>query len=188
MAWDNVKIPSNGGDILKLESGKKYRLRIIGEPFVYQSEFNGNPSTRYAMTVWNQEEKAAQILMLPAGAFREVLGYAQNVDDWGDPELYDFVIAKTGSGLETRYTLQPSPKKNDLPDEDKKAVEAIDLKEVLNRLPSVTFAYAASEAGEDPFPKLSVKDGIQKGTLPHQDVVIEDINEDEPINLDNIPF
>lgn len=182
MSWDNIKIPSSG-DILKLESGKKYRLRIVGEPWVYQSEYQGNPSTRYAMAVWNQEVKAAQILMLPGGAFRQVLDYAQNTEDWGDPELYDFVIAKTGAGLETRYTLQPSPKKGELDPESKAAVEAINLDESLHRLPSVTFAYKASEVGDDAFPKTS---SVSPQKTTKDDVIME--VGDEPINLDDIPF
>lgn len=174
MAWDNIKAPSSGGDILKMESGKAYRVRIIGEPYVYQSEYEDKLSTRFAMTIWNQDEKAAQILLLPAGAFRTILGYANNEEDWGDPEMYDFLVKKTGSGLETRYTIQPSPKKTPLQTNDKAAVAAIDLADVLANLPSVSMAHKASEMGENPFPK------------PHKDIVVTDI--DEPINLDNIPF
>lgn len=187
MAWNDIKVPSGSGDILKLESGKQYRVRIVGEPYVYQSEFDGKLSTRYAMTIWNQETKEAQILMLPAGTFREILGYATNEEDWGDPEMYDFVIKKTGSGLETRYTIQPSPKKEALSDEDKALVTAIDLGEVLKRLPSVNLVFKASEMGEDSFPKVSKKEAHPSKTIKAEDVVIEDIS-DEAIDLSDIPF
>lgn len=165
MAWNDIKMPSNGGDILKMESGKAYRVRIVGEPYVYQSEFEGNPSTRYAMAVWNQDEQTAQILLLPGGAFRQILEYAQNEEDWGDPEQYDFVIKKTGSGLETRYTIQPSPKKTPLLDAEKAAVTAIDLADVLAKLPSVTAAYRASEVGETPFPRANAADDEEAPSL-----------------------
>lgn len=184
MAWNNIKIPSSGGDILKLESGKSYRVRIIGEPYVYASEFEGKPSTRYALAVWNETDNAANIMLLPPGAFGEILGYAMNEDDWGDPEQYDFVIKRTGTGLETKYSIQPSPKKAELDKDKREAVEKINLEEVLNRLPSVRFCMKASEAGEEPFPKTKQIELSET----KKDVVIEDIPDDEPINLEDIPF
>lgn len=187
MSWNDIKMPSNGGDILKLESGKAYRVRIVGEPYVYQSEFEGKLSTRYAMTIWNQDEKAAQILLLPAGAFRSVLEYAQNEEDWGSPEDYDFVIKKTGSGLETRYTIQPSPKKAPLQDDEKAAVTAIDLADVLSKLPSITMAYKASEMGENAFPHNTPAWDELKAKKQGEDTVAP-MNPDDNISLDNIPF
>ncbi len=32
-------------------------------------------------------------------------------EDRGDPKEYDITINKTGDGMDTKYTLQPSPKK-----------------------------------------------------------------------------
>lgn len=186
MAWNNIKVPTSGGEILKPESGKSYRVRIVGEPYVFQSEYEDKLSTRYAMTIWNQDEKAAQILLVPGGAFREILGYAQNEDDWGDPEAYDFVVKKTGSGLETRWTIQPSPKKTPLLDNEKEAVSAIDLAEVLAKLPSVTHAYKASEMGENPFPKSGKElfdEARAKRLSAHSDEPLPDYQEDDHSSL-----
>jgi hypothetical protein len=179
VGWNDIKMPSSGGDILKLESGKAYRIRIVGEPYVYGSEFEGKPSTRYAMAVWNETDSIPNILMLPPGAFSDVLGYAMNEEDWGDPEKYDFVIKKTGTGVETRYAVQPSPKKNDLDKDKRDQVEKINLEEVLSRLPSVTFYAKASDA-ESGVTKTKVQ------PTQTQDEVIEP--GDDPINLNDIPF
>jgi hypothetical protein len=32
-------------------------------------------------------------------------------EDWGDPREYDLTITKKGEGLETEYSVQPSPQK-----------------------------------------------------------------------------
>jgi hypothetical protein len=32
-----------------------------------------------------------------------------NNEDWGDPHEYDITVSRTGSGLETKYQVHPSP-------------------------------------------------------------------------------
>lgn len=179
MAWNEIKMPSSGGDILKWQNGKSYRLRIIDEPYVYSSDFNGKPSTRFAMLAWNETDKMANIIMLPPGAFGEILGYANNEEDWGNPEDYDFVISKTGVGLETRYAIQPSPKRNKLAEEKLEAVRKINLADVLDRLPTVTFYAKASDVEGTHAQKEQIK-GPQTET-------VEDVP-DRPITAEDIPF
>lgn len=171
--WSNFKnLKSGGGEILKLEDGKTYKLRIIGEPYVYQSEFNGDLSTRFALTVYNQTDKKAQIVMLPKGAFGTIFDLVEN-EDWGDPEAYDIAIKRTGAGLETEYSIAPSPKK-EIEKEKKEEVEAITLSEVLSRLPSVQMSFPISQVDPDELlPKKRASKS--KPILDGEEIQIEDI-------------
>ena len=183
--WNNFKMPpNNSGDILKLEDGKPVKVRVIGEPYVYQSDYKGKPSTRFALAIWNQGTKAAQIMMLPKTPFGQIMDLATN-EDWGDPEMYDITVKRTGTGKETEYSVQPSPNKKELSQENKDLVSAIDLKVVLERLPSVQFAIPLSEVDDDYYTKSKE---ATSSTEPQQtqDVVVE--VGDDPINLDDIPF
>jgi hypothetical protein len=142
--WSKYKeIKSGSGDILKPESGKAYKIRVIGEPWVYTSEFQGNISTRFALTIYNQTDGAAQILMLSKTAFGDIFDLKEN-EEWGDPEEYDITMKRTGEKTETKYSFVPSTKKPIEPDK-KAEVEAIVLNDVLSRLPSVQNAYPISD-------------------------------------------
>lgn len=173
--WSNFKvINKGGGDILKPEEGKSYKIRVIGEPWVYSSEFKGNLSTRFALTIYNQTENCAQILLLSKTAFGDIFDLKEN-EEWGDPEEYDITMKRTGEGTDTKYTFMPSAKKS--LEADKRAeVEAIVLDDVLSRLPSV----------QNAFPISQFEPG-KKEVKPSQEVRVEDI-EGEPTNLDGIPF
>lgn len=180
--WDTYKDkmpPAGSGDILKLEDGKAVKLRVFGEPFVYQSEYKGNLSTRFALRVYNQGTESAQILMIPKTAFGMIMDLATN-EEWGDPEQYDISITRTGEGRDTEYSVVPSPNKKELPKEAKEALESIDLGVVLKKLPSVSIAIPLSEADPDFYGSL--------GTQPKQtkDTVVEVDGEEMP--LDGIPF
>ena len=174
--WSNYKkIKTSGGDIFKPESDKPYKIRVIGEPWIYSSEYKGSLSTRFALTIYNQTDKCAQILMLSKTAFGSLFDLKED-PEWGDPSAYDVTMKKTGEDKETRYSFIPSPK---TPlDKDKIAeVEAIVLDEVLSRLPSVQNAFPISQFNQEDVVPSKAK----------ADVVVEDIG-DEPINLDEIPY
>ena len=149
------KIKSGGGDILKPEEGKTYKIRIIGEPWVYQSEFNGKSSLRFALAIYNQTDECAQILMLSKTAFGSIYDLVED-ESWGDYETYDISMKKTGADLETKYSFIPASKTK--LEADKKAeVESIVLDDVLSRLPSVSHAFPLSEFDPEAIEKMMPK-------------------------------
>ena len=142
--WDNFKkIKSGGGDILKPEEGKSYKIRVIGEPWVYTSEYKGNVSTRFALKIYNQTDGAAQIIMLSKTAFGDIYDLKED-ESWGEPSEYDISMKRTGQEKETKYSFVPQPKKP-LEDDKIAEVESIVLDEVLSRLPSVQQAFPISQ-------------------------------------------
>lgn len=172
--WSKFKdIKTGGGDILKPEPGKAYKIRIIGEPWIYVSEYQGTPSTRFALTIYNQTDSQAQILMLSKTAFGDVFELKED-EEWGDPEQYDITMKRTGEGTDTKYSFIPSAKKP-LEASKKAEVEAIILDEVLSRLPSIHQAF--------PISQFDPSDLVNKKTSQLQ---IEDMGDEPP--LDEPPY
>lgn len=156
--------PQSGGLFLKTEPGKTYRLRILDLPAVYTSDFEGKKSTKYAWPVYNHDDEEVQILNKGAQVMTAINALIQD-DDWGDPANYDIKLTHTGSGMDTKYSVSPSPKSLDVPED----VEVPDVAGILNKNPNNS---DVRKLGEQARPK---------------DVVIEDID-DAPIDLEEIPF
>lgn len=178
-AYD-YKPENSGGIYLKLKDGDSVRMRIIGEPVVFDSVFSkeGEPdkvSTRYAWPVYNHDEEKVQVFQGSATVFSAIAALAKD-EDWGDPEKYDIKVSREGSGAsDTRYSVSPSPKSKDLPEE----MEELDVIEKIAASPNnqrVDLLSNVVKAG-----KREEKPEEQK------DVVIDDVDEG-PVNLDDIPF
>lgn len=135
--YADYKIPTQGGSLLKIADGQTVRLRIMSEPAVYQSEYKGNLATRYAWTVWNTDEQAAQILQQSATFYRKIANLAQD-EDWGDPTTYGIKVTREGSDTDTVYHVTPATAKNSLTEEQQAEIGSIDLLAVLERLPSTS--------------------------------------------------
>lgn len=181
--WSNFKnLKGSSGDILKLEDGKSYKIRIIGEPWVYTSQFKEGDdiTTRFALTIYNETEGKAQILMLPKGAFGTIFDLVES-SEWGDPSSYSISVKRTGSGFDTEYTILPSPK-SELDDDKIVEVESIILDDVLSRLPSVQQAFPISQV--DPEQLVSRKKKLPKAkpskSLDAEDIEIEDVDPEMP--------
>lgn len=195
--YDEYQPPaSDGGLFHKFVDGETYRFRLASEPVVFESVFNPGKenetvSTKYAWLAWDVDNKAAKILQLPVTGYKQVAALAVDAD-WGDPAAengYGLTMKRTGTGLETEYTITPSPKRMKLDEYDPAAPEAIsklDIKEILGKNENNHNVFFLSEAVKQPKKALSqtkVLDEVKKS----DDVVIEDID-DKPIDLSEIPF
>lgn len=162
--YASVKVASGqSGDLLKPEIGKPYKFRVIGEAVVYESEFNDpvkgiSVSTNYVMAVWNFTSNQANIWRLPAGAFQQIVDLANS--EWNDPTTFNMVYKKTGTGLETRHSVQPSAGKEEPTAEQASSVEAIDLKAVIEKFPSTSHVFYISEANKEA-PPAAVTDAFE---------------------------
>lgn len=61
----------------------------------------------WAMPVWNYNAKAVQILEVTQSTVREAITALYQSEDWGDPTGYDIIVKKSGSGLDTEYSVIP---------------------------------------------------------------------------------
>ncbi|MFA6314946.1 MAG: hypothetical protein WC648_01070 [Candidatus Paceibacterota bacterium] len=70
----------------------------------------GAVKTFWAFLVWNYEAKRIQILELTQkGIMKTIQSYTKN-PKWGNPKEYDFIVTRTGSGMDTEYAITVNPK------------------------------------------------------------------------------
>lgn len=70
----------------------------------------------WAFPVWNYNDERVQILQLTQATIQRAVRALCDDPEWGDPTTYDLVITRSGSELDTEYTVQPQPRKNLHPD------------------------------------------------------------------------
>jgi hypothetical protein len=173
--YQDYKLPATSGNLLKLEDGKPVKIRIVGEPVVFDSEYKDQMTTRYAWVVWNYREQLAQIFMVPKTAFKQVYELATN-EEWGDPTQYDIAFKRSGTGKDTVWVVQPSPIRSPLAVEALNKTKEVDLKDVLSKFPSISNIYFLSEA-------------VKKPASAQAEVSIEDFGgSTDGVDLSEIPF
>ena len=159
---DNYERPTSSGNYMKYAEGAK-KLRILSAPIIgheywtrdkkpvrSREPFQGVPEDAkledgkfkpkffWALAVWNYAAKAVQVLEITQAS---IIGPIEELianSDWGDPREYDLTINKKGEGLETEYSVQPSPEKP-VPEE------------ALAQLKATQIDLEALYRGEDPF-------------------------------------
>lgn len=113
-----------------------------GVPDDIKTEKNGSVKIVHfwAFVVYNYNAKRIQILELTQkGIMRDMQAYLNN-PKWGKPFDYDFIVHRSGSGLDTEYSLSVNPK---APlDED-----------ILAKYTSTSINLKSLFSGDDPFRK-----------------------------------
>ena len=171
--------PSQSGGFLKIDDGKTVVLRIASEPVIFNSEYKGNTSTRYAWVVYNMDEDSAQIFA-QSGTFFKNLAVFANDDEYGDPTEYNIKVTRNGTETNTTYTIVASPKKSPLTASQKEAVESIDIIKAIQAGPGVSNVFwlndfAAGKTGSLPITQVKEVFEMPAGM-------------DEEIDLSSIPF
>lgn len=122
---------SGGGRYTKIEEGKKAKLRILASPIQGWLRWTVEPKPIrwrkdekepqrhdwkddaaklfWAMPVWNYITDQVELWEVTQKSIRQELVALANNEDWGDPHEYDITVSRTGSGLETKYQVHPSP-------------------------------------------------------------------------------
>lgn len=122
----------SGGNYFKLQEGAN-KFRILTPTITgYELWTDENKPVRYAkypesipgnirpdskikhfwcFVVWNYAQEAVQILELTQSTIQTAINDLVILEEWGDPSNYDITVTRKGEGLETQYTVQPSPHK-----------------------------------------------------------------------------
>jgi len=120
---------------------------------------------------WILDRKDGEIKLAETGySVVKQLGELAMSDDWkfiGAPD-YDVNIKKTGEGLETKYTVMPSPKRSKLTKEEQ---------DIFDKTATPI---------EDIIEKMKEKAGKPSDTIDIDKEGKED--EDDDVNIDSIPF
>lgn len=143
---ENYEPSERGGLFTKIQQGAN-RLRFVGQiltGFVYwntdnkpvrlaaypedmpsdiRPDKNGNMVIKdmWAGLVYNYQTKKVEIFEPTQATIHNALYTLEKNDEWGDLLEYDVTITRKGEGLETEYTVTPSPKA-ELSEGAKKAV------------------------------------------------------------------
>lgn len=167
---------SVGGTYYKPEDGKSVRFRIVSEPVVFDSEYAGKSSTRYAWIMWNLDDNCAQVVVTPITAYRMIAELGRD-EDWGDPleNSYNVKLTRRGTGKQTQWSVSPSIAKEELSDEAKLEIKGINLVSSISASPSASNVEWLRDV---------VSNGSRSETK--KDTTIEDM--DEEIDLNSIPF
>lgn len=167
----------NGGLFLKLADGDKVRLRIIGDPIVYENvdSKSGKETTRYSWPVYNFDEEKVQILSGGATIYNSIAEIAQD-DDFPPLEEQDLKVSRSGSTMQdTKYSVSALPKSLDLPDN----LEELDLVAIQSK----------SEFSRNVQTLQDRVNGVKAAGKPAKDNLPNDDDiDDKPIDLSEIPF
>jgi hypothetical protein len=125
-------------NLTKLQEDKEYKVRFIGEgitgfeawtnqnkPVRFEvlpdelpadirvDEATGNQTAKFFMTgiVWDYESEMFRVFSITQKTVLEQLHKYMKDEDYGDPNGYDIVISKKGSGKDTKYSLLAKPPK-----------------------------------------------------------------------------
>lgn len=155
-------VPVQGGNYMKFKPGDN-KFRIISSPIIgyeWWEEENGNRIPRrvttmreaveigiepikhfWAMVVFDREDSKLKILEITQKSIMKSIKALSKDEDWGNPkgnDGYDISITREGEGMETRYEVNPKPKRELAP-------------EVLKMVKETKIDLSALYRGEDPF-------------------------------------
>jgi hypothetical protein len=111
MGWDDaIKAAQGGGGgsrFLKLASGEKAEIVFLDEPHSWRTTWpDGGTSTRFAFNVWNVGTCELQICEMSTTVFRLVVEARDTYEQHhGGLDKIVFVLKRTGTGKETKYSL-----------------------------------------------------------------------------------
>jgi hypothetical protein len=196
---DGYEVPQAPSDYTKLKKGPN-KLRILSTPILgyeYWTEEprkpvrsrtlwnvipvdadiskGWQPKHFWAMIVWNYDTQSIQIWQpTQKTILTEIQGYAEN-EDWGDPRKYDITIKRSGEGLKTEYTVQPSPHSVISP-----TIKAAYTEKKIN--------LEALFDGANPFDATERSASLDTETFKPEVAAHEGEFPEEEINPDDVPF
>lgn len=134
---EGYAVPQSGGSYLKFNEGAN-KVRVLGSPvlgWMYWTQDKKPVRLRkapgglpidirqnndgsydrvkhfWAVPVWNYRDGAVQIMEVTQATIQSAITDLANAEEWGNPRGYDITISRKGEGLNTEYTIQPSPHK-----------------------------------------------------------------------------
>lgn len=186
------------GLYLKFTDGDEIKLRILTlDPLVSEKSFENKStgevtlSTKYAFIVWNWSEEKAQVLEVGPGLLNRFVRIHQD-EDLPALNKTDIKISATGEMLGRRYDVVVLPTSKELSKEAVKEAHNLKLEELVKdskgRLSEFADELPSTELNSD-------TPGYDKAKATASNIgknekldTVEDVNPDEEVNLNDIPF
>ena len=99
------------------DNSDKNNPKVYRQPAKFTTEehkglnTDGKQRQFYAGLVWNYVSEKLEIMTITQKSIKEAIYFAATDPDWGSYTGYDFVVTKTGSGMDTSYSILPKPHK-----------------------------------------------------------------------------
>lgn len=145
---------SGGGLYVKFEDDKEVRVRIMSEPYVLNNKFTDKAtgevrfSNYHAWVVINRHENnKPQIMQLPGGPYNDIAMLVKD-PEYGDVSQYDLKITRKNTNGKYSYSVNASPQRTPITEEEKVSVMDIDV---------------IATIGKDGTPVLSLRDYLRNG-------------------------
>lgn len=190
--YDEARKRVGSGLYLKLDAGKK-RIRLLDHPYVSNKVpfKEGDPfRTVFSWIVWNYDENRVQVLEQGPGLFKLI---GAIIAEYGEdmPMECDLVITTEGSGIDTKRTVVAVPKQGTMP--ALKSLQEADGGKNWPNLVHLTGGVPLARFAKEGLPEMDVTEAKtltheNLAKLENQDVVIEDLDPEDKVNLDDIPF
>jgi hypothetical protein len=146
-----------GWEVWVDEDGKRRPVRSIKrEELVEYQTAKNKIKFFWVMAVWNYNDEQVQVLEITQSNIRTPLEELEGNKKWGDLRGYDIAVKRTGEGLDTEYSVIPSP------------AEKVDAK-ILEEYKKMTINLDALYTGDNPFegkPKDNGDEEIDPESLP----------------------
>jgi len=138
----SYKMSKAGGKYLKLKQWLN-KIRIVSNATVWRIDWDNKKPirTKEKQKAISRERQPKEFRAFAVRSYEDncivsceftqswikhaIMDLYQN-QDWGDPKEYDLTVNRTGEWMETKYTVQPSPKK-ELTEDQKKALENVEI-------------------------------------------------------------
>lgn len=132
----DYEAPASWGNYLKFKKGIT-KIRIMSESIQGYLDWKDNKPVRTrekqpafdpdkkpkhfrAFVVWDYEDNKIKVCEITQKGIQDAIYNLYIDEDWGDPKEYDLKITKEGDGMDTKYAVVASPKK-ELTEEMEKA-------------------------------------------------------------------
>ena len=168
MKLKDINTKGGGSDFFALEQGEN-KLRLVSEfeeRFVHwdaenrrsisvatQDELlNGEkPRRRFIAYAIDRKDGAVKMLEVGASVIKQLKDLAVSGDyGFDDIPAYDITIKKTGSGMDTEYTVIPARENSDLTEAEQEVVtELQSLQEICDRLIAKSKEHLAESSEEE---------------------------------------
>lgn len=182
-------VPSSESSYLKFQTGEN-KFRILSKPIIgwldwdnkkpFRFPMNQKPSKPidpakpvkhfWAFVVWDYNAKKISILEITQKSIMSAIQSLTADGDWGSPFDYDIKVTKTGTDMQTQYSVNPVPHK---------AVHV----QILDLYEKTPVNLNALFEGKDPFEvqQKSTPQSTRNDGLPNDFATVDD-------DLDSAPF
>jgi hypothetical protein len=201
------KVPGGTKLIMEFREGHDALIRILDDPWVTITKFDGNPvpAVQYTWLVWDYEQQRVRLMRKSQNVFEQ---FVDIVQDWTDemPMTCDIRVKAEKSGDFVTFNLKPSPQRGTMPPSNQLEYPDIEMykrgSRTIEQIQAGQLPPILDRNGDpvqkDTSPLLagaqevsSLPGEVQATTAPASntgDVIPTAAEIDQNINLDDIPF